>query len=469
MVEVSKPQRFGLRTRITFAFAFGGLLVSFVISIATLALTRQNLLDERDEVAFAVFANNGRRVRNELTAETDDEGRRAIVERLGQTSGTFPLLLVGDAWTAADPLVFDGESVPESLLQLIEQGRPARIRTDLINGPALISAVPISSSGVEASYFEAAPLDDIEDTLSALAVILFGVGAATTLLAAAFGSWATRRLLAPLVEVRTAAEALAAGELGTRVKSQADADLASLSDSFNKMAQALADRIARDARFASEVSHELRSPLMTLMASVEVLSNSSHELGQRGRTALELLSEDVKRFTQLVEDLLEISRYDVGTASLEAEPIDIVEFVQKAISNHGPGGVNFQPAPEAAGILLEADKRRLAQVIFNLIDNATKYGGGDVTVALGRHDDLVVIEVTDKGPGIDPEERQVIFDRFSRGRVGRRRGQDSGSGLGLALVAEHVGLHGGRVWVEDRSDSAPGARFVVEIPLGPAL
>ncbi len=460
--------RRGLRRRITTAFAVGGLLLASTISVATLTLTRQNLLEERDETAFSVFANNGRRVRNELTAETDDEGRRAIVERLRQTSGTFPLLRVGDEWTSADPLVFNREAVPASLLTLVEAGIPARMRTTIGASTAIVSGVPIPGTPTNAIYFEAAPLDDIEDTLDTLAIVLFGVAAVTTLFAAAFGWWAAGRLLNPLFKVRTAAEALAAGALDTRLTPPDDADLASLTASFNEMARALEERIARDARFASEVSHELRSPLMTLTASVEVLYNMADELGERGRTALDLLSDDISRFRRLVEDLLEINRYDVGTADLEAEEVHIVEFVQHAIFQFGldsTAEVDFDAATGMEHTVLMADKRRLGRVVSNLVENASKYGDGEVMISLERVDGLVQLGVEDNGPGVIPAERELIFDRFHRGRAGGRRGRDSGSGLGLALVAEHVGLHGGRVWVEDRPNSTPGARFVVELPV----
>ena len=460
--------RRGLRTRITFAFAIGGLILASTISFATLALTRQNLLAERDETAFAVFANNGRRVRNELTSETDDEGRRAIVERLGQTSGTFPLLRVGDEWTSADPLIFDGESVPQSLLDLVEAGTPARMRTAIGGRTAIVSGVPIPGALTDAIYFEAAPLDDIEENLGTLAIIMFGVAAVTTLFSAAFGWLVAGWLLNPLVKVRTAAEALAAGALDTRLTPPADADLASLTASFNEMARALEERIARDARFASEVSHELRSPLMTLTASVEVLYNSAGELSERGRTALDLLSDDISRFRRLVEDLLEINRYDVGTDDLEAEEVNIVEFVQQAIFRTGAEGlegVDFLAAPGIEETVLMADKRRLGRVVSNLLENAAKYGEGEVRVRVERFDGLVRLCVEDNGPGVVPEERRLIFERFHRGRAGGRRGRDSGSGLGLALVAEHVALHGGRVWVEDRQAPSTGARFVVELPI----
>ncbi len=112
------------------------------------------------------------------------------------------------------------------------------------------------------------------------------------------------------------------------------------------------------------------------------------------------------------------------------------------------------------------DKRRLAQVVANLVDNADKYGGGEIEISISQSDEAVLIAVEDHGPGVPEAERAVIFDRFSRGSSGGRRGYDTGSGLGLSLVAEHVGLHGGEVWVEDRLDGERGSRFVVSLPIG---
>jgi len=367
--------------------------------------------------------------------------------------------------------VFNQQPVPPLLLELVESGSPAKMRASLGNSVAIVSGVPIPGAPTDVTYFEAALLGDIEDTLDTLAFILFGVAAVTALVAASVGWWAAGRLLNPLVKVRTAAEALAAGELDTRLTTPQDADLASLATSFNEMARALSERIARDARFASEVSHELRSPLMTLTASVEVLYNMADELSDRGRTALDLLSDDIARFRGLVEDLLEINRYDVGTADLEAEQVHIVEFVQQAISQFGLDStvkIDFQAALGTEDTFLPADKRRLGRVVSNLLDNASKYGEGEVRVRLEQHGGLVRLGVEDNGPGVEPAERKQIFDRFHRGRAGGRRGRDSGSGLGLALVAEHVALHGGRVWVEERA-GARGARFVVELPVPQTL
>jgi len=197
------------------------------------------------------------------------------------------------------------------------------------------------------------------------------------------------------------------------------------------------------------------------------LQNSRDQLSERSQMALDLLTDDIQRFTLLVEDLLEISRYDVGTASLQAEPIDLIEFAHQSIRHvpHDDVSVDFG---DLEHLVIVGDKRRLAQVITNLVDNAAKYGGGAITVTLRERDGTALLAVEDEGVGVPEAERAVIFDRFSRGSAGGRRGQGTGSGLGLALVAEHVGLHGGTTWVEDREDGASGARFVVRLPIAEA-
>ncbi len=231
--------------------------------------------------------------------------------------------------------------------------------------------------------------------------------------------------------------------------------------SFNRMTDALQARIQRDARFASDVSHELRSPLTTLAAALEVVTARRDEMPERARQGLDLLSAEVGRFGQLVEDLLEISRIDAGVAELALEEVVLAEFVLHALRASGAGIVPVDIEGPASGGIVQADKRRLERVVANLVDNARRYGGGVTRVSVELEGAWVRLAVEDAGPGIAVDERGRIFERFARGAAGRR-GESDGTGLGLALVHEHVRLHGGRVRVEDRSGG--GARFVVELP-----
>ena len=210
---------------------------------------------------------------------------------------------------------------------------------------------------------------------------------------------------------------------------------------------------------------------MTLAASTEVLQSRREEMPDRAQAALDLLVADVARFQGLVEDLLEISRVDGGSAQLNLEEVRVAELVPNAVEavsadQHIPVAV----APEVDGDTVKADKRRMVRVLANLIDNARVHGGGASLVSVEHvkgngHGDTVQIAVEDSGPGVPSEERTLIFERFARGANSGRRGMGDGVGLGLALVDEHVRLHGGRVWVDDRLDGQRGARFVIELPL----
>ena len=274
-----------------------------------------------------------------------------------------------------------------------------------------------------------------------------------------------------MADAAQAAKAIAGGHLDTRLPPTDDPDLGVLASSFNDMASALQVRIERDARFASDVSHELRSPLMTLSASVEVMEARRDEMPERAQAALDLLTGDVSRFQGLVEDLLEISRFDAGAIRLHLEDLSVAEFVRHAVAvSAAPDTPVTVDASGPSRPLIRGDRRRLARVIANLVDNARAYGGGDLEVSITDANlpdeplTHVQIAVEDHGPGVPDEERALIFERFARGVTAGRRSGSEGAGLGLALVDEHVRLHGGRVWVEDRSDGEPGARFVIELP-----
>jgi signal transduction histidine kinase len=348
---------------------------------------------------------------------------------------------------------------------VLQDDTPVMMSFNLDGSPFLAIGIPLPEvTDAQAAYFEIVELNEVESTLRALGISLLGAAALTTAAGAALGLWASRRALRPLADVSQAAEAIAGGRLDTRLESVGDPDLGTLASSFNEMAQALQERIERDARFASDVSHELRSPLMTMAAAVDVLEGQRDDLTDRGQQALDLVTEEVGRFRQLVEDLLEISRYDAGAVRLDLDHVRLAEFVLQAVDHSGHRVVPIELDAGLLGVVVLADKRRLARVLANLLDNAAKYGEGATAVSMRAVDGGVQLAVEDRGPGVPVEDRAQIFDRFNRGGVAGRRGAGEGVGLGLALVAEHVRLHGGRVWVEDRADGEPGARFVVELP-----
>jgi signal transduction histidine kinase len=247
-----------------------------------------------------------------------------------------------------------------------------------------------------------------------------------------------------------------------------------LTQSFNTMVDQLQERIERDARFTSDVSHELRSPLTTLSNSLNVLEAHADELTPRAQRALELLGADLRRFERMVAELLEISRSDTSSADVSLEYVDAGELVRQAVA----AGTRTMPEsvpppivwvdPVLDGSILSVDKRRFERIMANLLENAALYGGGATRVAAEHGPDrdgqaTVVVAVEDHGPGVALAERRRIFERFYRGQSSGRRGASTGTGLGLALVAEHVRLLGGLVGIEDAPGG--GARFTVELPV----
>ncbi len=456
-------RRFGLRTRLTLTFALGAALLSAALAFITFGLTRQNLIDQRQDSAVARAFSNADRLAAELPLATTPLQVSRDLDALSHPNDENAVLSTAGRWYETDAAMFTKESIPGAMLDMVGSGQAARMRTRIDESIHVLVGVPVA--GLDAQYFESVPLVDLQRTLDGLGWTLLIASALTTVAGALIGYWASRRVFAPLLDVGTAAGAIAGGRLDTRLPEGVDPDLDLISRPFNEMAQALEDRIERDARFASEVSHELRSPLMTLAASIEVLENTRDDLPERARTALVLLSADIDRLQQLVEDLLEISRFDVGAITLHLEDVLVVELVYQSVSVLGGGGVPVIHDQDTEELVVRVDKRRFGRVIANLLDNAERYAGGATSVTVERADDSIRIAVEDAGNGVPEDERDIIFDRFSRGAEGGNRSTDTGVGLGLALVDEHIRLHGGRVWVEDRHDGGHGARFVVELPI----
>jgi len=472
--RVALWRRLGLRGRVTLMFGLGALLLSVMMGGISYFTTRHFLVTERESASLRQAYVNASLIRSSLHSGNTKVDQ--LLASLDSGSGSSSVLDVGGT-AFASPLAATRE-LPKLLRGTVSSGTPAT-QTFVVGGrPLIVVGVPIPS--VHAVYFEVFDVDDLDHTLRVLALALMAAGVITTVLGFAVGESASARSLRPLTGVSRAAVAIAAGRLDTRLPSAAgDPDLAGLTNSFNRMVDQLQERIEREARFTSDVSHELRSPLTTLAASLDVLEAHADELSGRAQRALVLLGADLRRFQRMVGDLLEISRSDTGSADVSLEEVEAGELVRQAVTvswrtlpaQIAPPEVTVDPA--VTGIWLSIDKRRFERVMTNLLENAALYGGGATSVRAsvgpdrpdGRH--TVRIGVEDRGPGLEPTERGRVFERFYRGHVAGRRGAGTGSGLGLALVAEHVRLNGGSVWAEEADGG--GARFMVELPVDDVL
>jgi two-component system, OmpR family, sensor histidine kinase MtrB len=461
-----RPARFGLRTRIMSMFVIGALLLSTFLAAVAYSFTRSSLINQRERTSTEQAYKDARVAQREISA--GNSTANAIIDRLQQVGVSQAAINVDGAWSSL-AAKFASDLIPEVMqTKVLVDREPAKMIVSFDGVPTLAIGIPLE--GANAAYFEFADLSDANATLRNVGLSLLFGGMITTLAGALTGLIAAKRAIRPLGAAAQAAKAIAGGRLDTRLENTDDHDLQLLSTAFNDMAEALQNRVERDARFASDVSHELRSPLMTLAASVEVMQARRDEMPERAQAALDLLVGDVVRFQGLVEDLLEISRFDAGAIRLHLEDLLVAEFVRQAVAVSSLPRTKLTVSDRAEGLIMHGDRRRLARVVANLIDNARVHGGGApeifVTEADGEGEPLahVWIVVEDHGPGIPNEERGLVFERFARGAVAGRRSSSDGAGLGLSLVEEHVRMHGGRVWVEDRVDGETGARFVLELP-----
>jgi signal transduction histidine kinase len=458
-----RPRRIGLRNRILILFGTGSLILAAVLSFTTYGLTRSNLLQQRETASINQAITNARRVQIDLTIAPDDLD--AAIDQVGSAQRA---LYVDNQWTTSSPQ-FTERNIPDELLnRVINEGVAAEMIVPYRSGQALIIGIPLES--VDASYFELDNLRDIRDALQTLQVALLIAALVTTMVGLALGLFASRRAVRPLANAASAARAIADGKLDTRLETTDDPDLLALTNSFNDMAGTLQQRMDRDARFTSDVSHELRSPLMTLAASVEVMQSRRDEMSERTQAALDLLTSDVARFQGLVEDLLEISRFDAGAIRLVLEPLALVEFVHQAVAASSLPRTPIIAEDELARVVILGDRRRLARVLANLLDNARIHSGGTPKVILQRSPvpDRAWIIVEDDGDGLIEGEEKSIFERFSRGGTAGRRAGQEGAGLGLALAHEHIAMHHGSIWAENRRDGIRGARFTVELAIDPS-
>ncbi|NBE79622.1 sensor histidine kinase [Micromonospora rubida] len=446
-------RRLGLRARVTAAFAAGALLLAASMALVSYELTRRSLIDERERTAVRAAYFDAAVVRNGL--DTDDPDVVEVLRSLDTGGSRRALLNLDGDWHARTADVGLTAAVPEELQRLVGAGEPAVQRVRVDGQAALLVGVPLSGS---ATYYEVNSLGELERTFQALALTLTAVAIMVAGSGAALGWYATRHGLRPLTAVANAAEKIAAGELTARLDPATDPDLTRLSTSFNHMVDQLARRIERDRRFAADVSHELRSPLQTLAAAASVLQRRREHHDERTATAAGLVADEIDRFQRLVNDLIDLARSDQPA---HRTPVDVAELARRACAERDLPA-SLVRLTSGTPHTWRVEQRRVAQVLVNLLDNATRYGAGPVAVRLSRDGDAGVIEVDDDGPGVPVEDREAIFDRFVRGRAAHARGTGDGTGLGLALVAQHATAHGGRAGVVDRPGG--GARFHVTLP-----
>ena len=440
-----------------------GILVaalSTVLGTTTYYIVRDVLLEEQQRSASEQFSTNARVLADALRSPDVDEV--ALLASLRPEVRARELLLSDGEWFSAS-LQVQPSDLPSDLVEQVRSGRPSSQRFRLGSDLVVALGAPIAEGD---HYFEVFSLQDVGDTLGTLRRTLLAVGIAATVAGVGVGAWIGRRVAEPLERVSLAAAEIADGALDTRLEDGEDEELARIAGSFNRMAASLAERIQRESQFAADVSHELRSPLTTLVNAVSVLERRRDELSPDAQEALTLLSGDITRFERMVTDLIEISKHDSGSLPVEPEDLAIEGAVASVLRRNAPS-VPVRVTPNAENAMAHIDLQRFERALTNVVRNADSYAGGATCIEIDRVGDRIRIAVDDEGPGVPIDERRHVFERFARGVQGERRHTADGSGLGLAIARENMARLGGTISVTDNPEGR-GARFVLELPVSAA-
>ena len=452
-----------LRLRLILIFGLGTLLLSSLLGTLTFFGVRDVLISEQQQTDLQQSYVNAALIRNTIyTAPLTLDNE---VNSIEQSANSTLILRIAGQWQTLSSLVPSADISPEAM-RAVNEGHVTTETRMILSDLDFVVGIPIPA--VQTQVFEVWQLNGLEHNLRVLLLVIGSAALFTTILGASGGIWVSRRTLRPLVIVSDAAARIAGGDFATRLPTtHAGSEVEQLTESFNTMVNQLVTKLERDARFASDVSHELRSPLTALAMSASVLEQHRDELAPAAQQSLSLLSAEIQVFQGLIEDLIELSRSDAGANTLSLEAISIGELTRQAVRSvtRRLGGaeppVEIDPRLDDARVLV--DRRRFERIIANLMDNAQHYAGGVVAIRLVAHDSHVELDVDDAGPGIAESDQEHVFDRFYRGRAAHDRSVVRGTGLGLALVREHVKSLDGEI----RAITSPegGARFQIDLPL----
>jgi len=327
------------------------------------------------------------------------------------------------------------------------------------HGGSLVNIVRVGTS-----------LQPLEETLHRLLIILL-ITMPLALLASLGGGWfLAGRALRPVGAITQAAERIAGGDLTQRLCVSGDQDeIGRLAATFNAMIGRLEASFRQIRQFTSDASHELRTPLTVLKGETELALRRPRSADDY-RTVLESSLEEIDRMGRIVDELLFLSRADLGEIKMESRPVRLDQLFddlkrQADVLGHEQAVQIVSGSIEP--VTVAGDDMRLRELILNLLDNAIKYSppGGRVDMSVVAQDGTARLSVSDQGIGMSPEEQGHIFDRFYRTDAARAHTK-KGTGLGLAICQWIVDAHHGTIDVQ--SEPGKGSTFTVILPLMPS-
>ncbi|MFH9722646.1 ATP-binding protein [Streptomyces sp. NPDC017254] len=475
-----------LRLRLVVVFALVALTAAVSASGIAYWLNREAVLTRTQDGALNDFRQEMQNRAATLPLRPTQDDLRRTAEQMATGSADYQVLLLGERAAgkpivgASDPDDFTLADVPRSLMVAVDTERPVTEanpypyhlfwqRTERNGTPYLVGGTRIDGGGPAGYMFKSLAAEKAD--LNSLA---WSLGIATALAVAGsvlLAQVAATTVLRPVHRLGEAAKQLGEGKFDTRLRVTGADELADLTRTFNSAAESLqkkvADMSAREEssrRFVADMSHELRTPLTALTAVTEVLEDEQDSLDPMIAPAVALVVSETHRLNNLVENLMEVTRFDAGTARLVLDEVDIADQITACIDARA--WLDAVDLDAERGIVAPLDPRRLDVILANLIGNALKHGGSPVRVSVRTEDDELVIAVRDHGPGIPEEVLPHVFDRFYKASASRPR--SDGSGLGLSIAMENALIHGGSITAANsvgEDGAVDGAVFVLRLPL----
>ena len=479
-----------LRLRLVVVFALVALTAAVSASGIAYWLNRDAVLTRAQNAALNDFRKSMEDNAGNLPRKVECQQLREAASKMAGSTQNYQVLLIGKVpdggpcAAASNEDDFTLENVPKALRVAVAKKRPVDKansypyhlywqRVTIDGDPYLVGGAKVIGEEPTPTGYMLKSLAPERDDLSSLAWSL-GIATALALIGAMLlAQAAATTVLRPVRRLGEAARRLGEGKLDTRLRVSGTDELAELSRTFNGAAESLEGRVAelsaREAssrRFVADMSHELRTPMTAISAVTEVLEEEQDNLDPMIAPAVQLVVSETRRLNDLVENLMEVTRFDAGTARLVLDNVDVADQVTACIDARA--WLDAVELDADRGIMFRLDPRRLDVILANLIGNALKHGGSPVRVsvrtrsATGTEPGELVIEVADQGPGIPEEVLPHVFDRFYKASASRPRSE--GSGLGLSIALENAHIHGGEITAHNAPSGQGGAVFTLHLP-----
>jgi two-component system, OmpR family, sensor histidine kinase MprB len=440
-----------LRNRLTIATAIAVAVAIAAASGVIYFIVRGQLRNQIDE---SLVKRAARIVdfQEELSSPIQTE-RRLLAPTL-DSSGTYAHLIFSDQGVVGPP----GTRIPfrpSARAQEVATGSESAFFEDVTVGG---ESVRVFTAPVEedVAVQVARSLEEVQGTLQDLGLILLVVAVAGVGIAVVLGRGVANTTLAPVKRLTEATEHVSTtGDLKQRIDVTGTDELSRLALSFNSMLGALEESVGQQRQLVADASHELRTPLTSLRANVELLGMKHEMSEEETKLLLQEISTQLQELTTLVADLVELARG--SEPSFEFDEVHLDELVTRSVKRATKLWPEVRFEFNVQDGIVRGSAESLERAVGNLLDNAAKWSpaGGVVEVEVTDS----AIAVRDHGPGIEPDDLPLVFDRFYRAAAARGM---PGSGLGLAIVKQVAEAHGGRVTAENAEGG--GARFRLQLP-----